>query len=157
MATREEIAGAIQQGMAAVDETFGGLTDEQLASEIYDGGWTAKQVLAHLAGRKAGYDLLFAMASGEQAASFGEDFDFAGWNQRFVDERAGRSRDELIAECRDVHEGLLERVASLDDAALEIMVDLPNGAVSVGDMLAGSGGMHSVNHSADVAKALGLD
>ena len=52
MATREEIIGAIQQGIATVDQTFGDLSDEQLATEVYEGGWTAKGILAHLAGRK---------------------------------------------------------------------------------------------------------
>lgn len=159
MATRAEIAGAIQQGMGAVEETFEDLSDEQLATQVYDDGdgWTAKQVLAHLAGRKAGYDMLIEMATGEREASFGDDMDFNAWNQRFVDERGNESRDELLTEFKTIHEELIEQAAALDDEQLAVTLTMPRGEMTIGDILAGSGGMHSINHSADVAKALGLD
>jgi len=158
MATREEIIGAIQQGMATVDQTFGDLSDEQLATEVYEGGWTAKGILAHLAGRQAGYDMMNHLAQGgelPQAAEGG--FDVDTWNQSIVDELVDKSRDELISQSRAIHEALIERIATLDDDTLNATVTMPRGAMQASDVLAGSGGMHSINHSADVAKALGLD
>jgi uncharacterized protein (TIGR03083 family) len=158
MATREEIIGAIEQGIEAVDGTFSGLSDEQLATEVYEGGWTAKGVLAHLAGRRGTHDMLISLASGgalPQAPEGG--FGVDTWNQRIVDERIDRSRDELLAEFRSVHEDLIQRVRDLDAATLEATVVTPRGESLASDVLAGSGGMHSVNHSADVAKALGMD
>ena len=156
MATREEIAGAVRQGIEATEKTFAGLSDEQLATQVYEDGdgWTAKEILAHLAGRKAGYDMLIEMATGEREASFGDGMDFDAWNQRFVDERADASRDDLLAEFRAVHEELIDRAAALDDDALSVTLTMPRGEMTIGDILAGSGGMHSVGHSADVAKAL---
>ena len=156
MATREEIAEAVRQGIEATEKTFAGLSDEQLATQIYDegDGWTGRQVLAHLAGRKTGYDLLFEMATGQREASFGDDLDFDAWNRRFVDERAGRPRDELLTEFKTVHEELIERAMTLDDDALAVKLTMPRGEMTIGDILAGSGGIHSINHSADVAKAL---
>ena len=158
MATRAEITGAIQQGLAAVDETFGNLTDEQLATEVYESGWTAKEVLAHLAGRQGTYDMLFSLAEGgELPQPPGGDFDVDHWNQQIVDQHIDKSRDELIAQSRSVHEALLERIAALDDETLNATVVTPRGETVASDVLAGSGGMHSVSHSADVARALGLD
>lgn len=158
MATREEIIGAIQQGIAAVDQTFSGLTDEQLATEVYENGWTAKEILAHLAGRQSSYDMLFHLAAGgEMPQAPDGGFDVDHWNQQIVDERIDKSRDELIAEARAVHEALLERISNIDDATLNATVPMPRGEMLASDILAGSGGMHSVTHSADVAKALGLE
>ncbi len=159
MATRDEINGAIQQGIAAVDETFGGLTDEQLAVEVYENGWTAKEVLAHLAGRQAAYDMMINLAQGGELPQppGGGDFDVDHWNQQVVDQLVEKPRDELIAESRAVHEALSARIAELDDETLAATIVLPRGEMVASDVLAGSGGMHSVTHSADVAKALSLN
>ncbi len=139
MATHAEIDGAIEQGIRAVEGTFGDLSDEQLAVQVYtDGdGWTAGQILAHLAGRKAGYDMIIEMATGQREPGFGDSMDFDAWNRRFVDERAGQSRDELIAEFKDVHQELRARVASLDESALNGTMTTPRGEITFGDLLAG--------------------
>ncbi|HLT20111.1 MAG TPA: DinB family protein [Thermomicrobiales bacterium] len=157
MATREEIIEAIRQGIEVAERTFSSLSDEQLATEVYEGGWTAKEILAHLAGRQGTYDMLINMASGGEMPEMPEGgFDVDGWNQRIVDERIDRSRDELLAEFRSVHEALIERVQSLDDSILQATVVTPRGEAIASDVLRGSGGLHSVAHSNDVAQALGL-
>ena len=157
MASREEIVGAIQQGIAAVDRVFGNLTDEQLATEVYENGWTAKGVLAHLAGRQSSYDMLINLAQGGALPEAPEGgFDVDHWNQTIVDQRTDKSRDELLAEFRSVHQTLEARISELDDQTLGATVTTPRGEALASDVLAGSGGMHSINHSADVSKALGL-
>ena len=158
MATREEILGAIQQGIDSVEQTFGDLSDDQLATEVYEGGWNAKEVLAHLAGRQGTYDMIFSLARGGAMPQTPDGgFDVDTWNQRAVDERIDKSRDELLGEFRSVHESLAARVGDIDDAVLQTTVVTPRGDAVAGDVLAGSGGMHSVTHSADVAQALGLE
>lgn len=158
MATREEIIGAIQQGIESVNTTFADLTDDQLATEVYEGGWTAKEVLAHLAGREGTHDMIINLArGGAMPQSPVGGFDVDSWNQRIVDERIDKSRDELLAEFRSVHESLIERVKELDDDVLGAMVVTPRGEMPASDVLAGSGGMHSTAHSNDVAEVLGLD
>jgi ATPase subunit of ABC transporter with duplicated ATPase domains len=54
MASRAEITDAIRAGLNRVNSTFGQLNDEQLNRKIHEGprGWTARQILAHLAGRR---------------------------------------------------------------------------------------------------------
>ena len=51
MATKQEITAAIREGIEHVERTFGALTDDQLRVKVHeaDGGWTAKEILAHLA------------------------------------------------------------------------------------------------------------
>lgn len=160
MATREEIIGAIRLGIEAGEQTFSGLSDEQLATRVYpgDSGWSAKEILAHLASRQGAYDMLFSLAGGEAMPQPPEGgFDVDGWNQRAVDERIDRPRDELLAEFRIVHEDLINRVGELSDDLLTATVTTPRGQMVAGDVLLGSGGMHSVNHSNDVAEALGIE
>jgi hypothetical protein len=158
MPSKQEIIAAIQEGIERVEATFGGLTDEQLGVRVHegDGGWTAGQVLAHLAGRAKGHQMLLSVAPEAVPAGFG-GLDVNAWNQQIVDERAGRSRDELLQEFRQTHEALIENVRELPDGAFETMIPSPRGGeVALGEMLAGSGGRHNVNHTVEVEQALGL-
>lgn len=158
MASKQEIIAAIREGIERTEATFGALTDEQLGVTVHegDGGWTARQVLAHLAGRAQGHQMLLSMATGAAPAGFG-GLDVNHWNQQIVDERASRSRDELLQEFRQTHEALIENVRELPDGAFETLIPSPRGGeVALGDMLAGSGGRHSVNHTVEVEQALGL-
>jgi uncharacterized protein (TIGR03083 family) len=158
MASKQEIIAAIQEGIERVDGTFGNLTDEQLSVTVHegDGGWTAKQVLAHLAGRAEGHQLLLGMVTDAKPVGFG-GLDVNHWNQQIVDARADRSRDELLQEFRQTHAALIENVRELPDGAFAKLVPSPRGGeVPIGEMLAGSGGRHSVNHTIEVEQALGL-
>lgn len=158
MATRDEIIAAIRQGEERVARTFGGLTDEQLATRVHEGegGWTAKEVLAHLAGRQQGYDRTFWLAEVGPPPGGLAGFDVDDWNRQRIDERIGKSRDDLLAEFRQVHDALIARVRETPDDLLQKPIPRPQFAVPLGDALAGAGGRHSINHSAEVEQALGL-
>lgn len=156
MAEKQEIIDQIQAGIERVDQTFSGLSDEQLDTQVHEGegGWTARQVLAHLAGRADGYNMVFQMAEGGKGFA-GGDFDVNTWNQQKVDARADKSRDELLEEFRTTHQVMIERVKAADDATLQTKVPSPRGGeIEIGDMLMGSAGRHSIMHSEEVEKAL---
>ncbi len=158
MASKNEIIAGIQEGIERGEATFSALTDEQLAVTVHngDGGWTAHAVLAHLAGRAQGHQLILSMATSTTPPDM-SGFNVNDWNQQIVDERAGRSRDELLQEFRQTHEALIENVRELPDGALEMLIPSPRGGeIALGNMLAGSGGRHSVAHTAEVEQALGL-
>lgn len=155
MPSKQEIQAKIHEGIQKVEQTFSGLTDEQLATQVHegDGGWTAHQVLAHLAGRGETYAMLSQMAQG--SAPPGGLGDIHAWNQRIVDERANSSRDDLLSEFRTVHEQLAARVEGMPEQVLNQEIALPRGQSTVGDVLYGSGGQHSIDHSEEVERALG--
>lgn len=157
MATTAEITAAIQAGMDRVNSTFGSLSDEQLASKVHDGdgGWTAQQILAHLAGRQGVAQLIGLGASGQALPDF-SGVNFNDLNQQGVDARSDKSRDELLAEFNEVHTGLKSFTESLSDAQLANSIDLPFGTRTVTEMLLGSGAQHSIDHSEEVEQALGL-
>ncbi|MHB8645350.1 MAG: VOC family protein, partial [Thermomicrobiales bacterium] len=156
MATKQEITDTIRQGNQRVTQTFSGLTDAQLNTRVHfdEIGWTAKQLLAHLAGRAPGHARMIGMA--ESGGGMPADFDLNAYNQRIVDERADKSRDALIAEFLTVHEALIERVQGMSDAQLSKTMQWRGGEIPLSDVLRGSGGQHSINHAAEAEKVLGF-
>lgn len=156
MASKQEITDTIRQGNQRVTQAFSGLTEEQLNTQVhFDSiGWTAKQLLAHLAGRAPGHERMIGMA--ENGGGLPPDFDVNGYNQRIVDERADKSRDALIAEFLTVHEALIERVQAMSDEQLSKTIQWRQGEIPLSDVLRGSGGQHSINHAAEMEKVLRL-
>jgi uncharacterized protein (TIGR03083 family) len=153
LATKLDITAAIQEGIEHVERTFGALTDDQLQVKVHesDGGWTAKEILAHLAGRARGYEMMRNLAAGSPPPG---GMDFNHWNRERVAERIANSRDDLLAEFRATHDGLIAYVESLDDAALSTPITFGPQPIPLGDILLRSGGMHSVNHAREVEEAL---
>lgn len=157
MATKQEIITAIRQGIERVEQTFSGLSDAELDKPVHagEGGWTARQILAHLAGRADSYQMMFQLAEAPPQQQGAPSFDVNHWNQGIVDARVGKSRDDLLAEFRETHESLIQRVEALPDETLQQTVTMPRGPVTVGDALLGSGGQHSISHAEEVEQALG--
>lgn len=157
MATNEKIITAIREGNARVQQTFGPLSDAQLQTKVHDGenGWTAKEILAHLAGRQSTYDLLVHLA-GSNAAPPAGGFDIDAWNQEIVNARRDKSRDELLTEFHTTHNALIERVRGMSNAELQQTLTLRHGPVSLDRVAQNSGGTHSVAHAREVEQALGI-
>ena len=159
MATKAEIIASIEQGMARVQETFGVLSDEQLATPVHseEAGWTAREILIHLAGRAMGYNLTVRLAEGGGMPAGGGAFNVNDWNQRRIDERKEKSRDELLAEFRAVHEELITRVQGMSDEFLARTIPRgPGVTITVAEAMHLGGGQHSINHTIEVEQALGL-
>lgn len=156
MATKQEIIETIRQGNQRVAHTFSALTDEQLNTRVHfdEIGWTAKQVLVHLASRAPGHARMIGMA--ESGAGFPAGFDVNAYNQQRIDERGGKSRDALLAEFLTAHDALIERVQGMTDEQLSRTLRMPRGEMALSDVLRGSGGQHSINHAAEVEKVLGI-
>ncbi|CAA9555356.1 MAG: hypothetical protein AVDCRST_MAG18-635 [uncultured Thermomicrobiales bacterium] len=156
MANREEITAAIQQGIANVESTFGALSDAQLATQVHaeEAGWDARDILAHLAGRREVYAMMRQAATG--ANPFAGISSFHDFNRERVAERDGLGRDELLTEFRAVHEDLLAQLDTIPDDQLAAEVALGPRRATLGDLLLGSGGTHSSGHAKDVAQAVGL-
>jgi hypothetical protein len=155
VASRAEVIDSIQQGTAQVQRIFGSLTEQQLQTKIHEGGrgWTAKEVLAHLAARGPVNDRLLQLAAGDRAPLAG-NAGMDDWNQALVDERLSRSRDALLAEFQAVQDALLAQVQALTDELLARPVPLPRGDVPLLDLLGMAGGAHAAHHAQQVEQAL---
>jgi len=157
MATKQEIIETIQQGNQRVTRTFGVLTEEQLNTQVHFDpiGWNAGQLLAHLAGRAPGHARLIGLA--ETGGGLPAGFDVNAYNQQIVEERSGKSRDAMLAEFLSVHDALIERVRGMSDEQLAKTIQWRGGEMTLGDVLRGSGGQHSINHAAEAEKVLRLN
>jgi hypothetical protein len=158
MTARDDVIEAIRRGVERASVTFSTLDDEQLDRQVYPGenGWTARQVLAHLAGRAYNYDILFEMAAGVREPDLGS-LDIDRQNELIIAELDGKSRDELLAQVRAVHEAVIDQVQAAPDEVLQREFPLPNGSITFSRVLRSAAGRHTVQHTADVEKALELD
>ena len=156
MPDKSQITAAIQQGIDDVTATFSNLSDEQLATQIHadDGGWTARDLLAHLAGREQVYAMMQQVAAGGENP-FTKVTNFNDFNDARVTDRQGKSRNELLAEFRAVHEGLLAQVQAMSEEQLAGTVNLGARTPTLGDLMYASGGTHSSNHAKEVSQVLG--
>jgi hypothetical protein len=155
MASRVAIIDTVRQGTAQVERTFGSLTDEQLRTKVHDDerGWTAKDVLAHLAARGSTNDRLVKLGVGE-STPLSADAGMDDWNQALVDERTGRSKEALLAEFRAVQDALIAQVQTLPDDALARPIPLPPATMLLGDLLGMAGGAHASHHAQAVEQAI---
>jgi uncharacterized damage-inducible protein DinB len=160
MASKEETIEAIRAAEGRVAASFGGLTQEQLATRVHDPedtGWTAKQVLAHLAGRAQGYQRVLQQAHGVTPVQPPAGFNVDEWNQQRVNERIEKGLPELLAEFRQVHDGLIAQVEAMSDELLNKQVVRPQGEMPLGEALILIGSRHSINHTETVERALGIE
>jgi DinB superfamily len=155
MVSRAQVVEAIEQGTAQVRHTFRSLTDEQLQTTVHaaERGWTAKEVLAHLATRRVVNDRLLQMAGGDSPLQ-SRPADWDRWNQALVDQHTSLSRDALLAEFQTVQDDLVAKVRALPEAMLARPIPLPQGEMQLGELLAMAGGAHALHHAEEVAQAI---
>ena len=153
MANRQEIIETIQEGNALVLSTFTNLSEAQSQARVGDGGWTAKEVLSHMAGRQPAYERLIRMTQPDAPAISG-NLDPDAINAGIVDARRDKPLAEILAEFMTVHERLIQQVRELPDAALSQVISLPRGEMPLGELLRRAGGVHSISHTKEVQQAL---
>ncbi len=153
MANRQAIIETIQEGNALVLRTFTNLSEAQSLIRVGDGGWTAKEVLAHMAGRQPAYERLFRLTQAAAPAISG-NLDPNAYNAALVDARRDKPLAEILAEFITVHEWLIQQVRELPDAALTQVISLPQVQMPLGELLRRAGGVHSISHIKEVQQAL---
>lgn len=155
MFARREVVAAIRDATRRSAATFGALSDAQLAVRVGDGSgadaWTAREVLAHLAGRALLYALLIELA---RTGLRLDDFDVDEFNALRVHDRRERGVADLLAEFRTTHEELARWVAV--EPAFEQSVRLNGRAMPLSTVLLVEAALHSLEHAAAVRQAVGL-
>jgi hypothetical protein len=93
-------------------------------------GWTARDVLAHIAGAEPSMMALITQAQAEGHYIPRRDFDLDFWNRRQVEKRAGKSPGDLLAELESSRAATLKLLADLPESTLDLPVRHP----AYGDM-----------------------
>ena len=120
--TREELLAALQEDAARLPEAVGALGEAELSRGVYENGWNARQLLAHLAAIEWTYPRLIERAeaaTGNSDSSGSGTFDMDAYNERQVAKRAEASVQELLEEFGRNRAATIDAVASADGALLK--------------------------------------
>lgn len=119
--TREELLAALREDAARLPDAVGALSEAELSRGVYENGWNARQLLAHLAAIEWTYPRLIerAEAAGNSDSSSGGTFDMDAYNERQVAKRAEAGIQELLDEFGRNRAATIDAVAAADAALLE--------------------------------------
>ena len=121
--TREQLLAALRADAARLPEVVGAIGDTELERGVYENGWNAQQLLAHLAAIEWTYPRLIERAQAAQGTGLGEGsggggFDMDAYNERQVSKRAGATVAELLDEFGRNRAATIEAAAGAEDALL---------------------------------------
>lgn len=152
--TKGELLELLRTQAAQVEDAVEGLSAEQLEEGRYEGGWNARQILAHVAAIEWTYPRLIDLAKGpRESAPPRTDAPAApasqpstgtaaataptgappanpidSYNARQVEKRAGSSVAELLEEFRTNRAALIAAVEAADEALFEVPIRSAGGA-----------------------------
>ena len=118
---RAETIAALETDAAAVAETVSGLAGRRWDTGVYEHGWTARQLLAHLAAIEWTYPKLIDRAretSSASASGGGGGFDMDAYNRRQVEKRADASVADLLDEFARNRAATIAALRDADDELL---------------------------------------
>ena len=157
MPTKDEIAEVFNEA----DARFARLRDQILANgdtALAEGEWTVRDVLSHLAARANGVARVVQRAEQAQQGSSSppppRNVDEINAGQ--VEERKGRSVEQLLDEISDGHRSAVDAVRALDPSMLDTMLSFGfrPGETSVAEMIMLGGPGHEGRHLDGVEAAL---
>jgi uncharacterized protein (TIGR03083 family) len=151
-ASKQEIISVYQQSSRRLDGIVTGKSEEDLKKTVYP-GWSAKQVVCHLASTSGSAAFFIMMAQSGQG--MGAGFDIDRWNAEQVAARQDRPLEEVVTEFRAGHDSSIKAVESAADDLMTTQVpDFSGGTVALADLIKGSATDHEAEHLGDLEKAL---
>lgn len=114
--TRDELLATIRADRARFDRIVGAVPRDQLTAPRLPGGWTVKDVLAHIAwGEREGIGVMLARAlSGSELWEVSED----ERNEVVVRESRSRSLDDVMDDYRATFEAFTSAISTLSEDEL---------------------------------------
>ena len=153
--TREELLAALREDAGRLPELVGAIGETELARGVYENGWNARQLLAHLAAIEWTYPRLIeraAAAAGGSDSSSGGTFDMDAYNERQVAKRSEAGIGELLEEFGRNRAATIEAVAAADGALLSQSTRSAGGVEgTLLEVLIGVTVGHVREHMADLA------
>jgi uncharacterized protein (TIGR03083 family) len=151
-ASKQEIISVYQQSSRRLDRIVAGKSEEDLKKTVYP-GWSAKQLICHLASTSGSAAFFIMMAQSGQG--MGAGFDIDRWNAEQVAARQDRPMEEVVTEFRAGHDSSIKAVESAaDDLMVKQVPDFSGGTVALADLIKGSATDHEAEHLGDLEKAL---
>jgi uncharacterized protein (TIGR03083 family) len=152
VASKQEIISVYQQSTRRLDAIVAGKSEEDLKKTVYP-GWSARQLVCHLASTSGSAAFFIMMAQSGQG--MGAGFEIDRWNAEQVAARQDRPLEEIMAEFRAGHDSSVKAVESApDDLMVKQVPDFSGGTVALADLIKGSATDHEAEHLDDLEKAL---
>lgn len=152
VASKQDIISAYQESTRRLERLVAGRSEEDM-KKAADSGWTAKDIICHLASTAGSAGFFITMAQSGQA--MGAGFDLDRWNAEQVEARQDRPLDEILAELRAGHESSIKAVeAAADDLLAKEVADFSGGTSALAAVIHGSPTDHEAAHLDELEKAL---
>ncbi len=160
MTTREDVSESLMLSVQRAEKMAANLSEADLARQVYDDGWTVKDVFAHLAsmGMSPAFFIGMAQRAGEGGGGggMGAGFNVNAFNKQQVEARKDKTVFELVAEFRQGHEKGVEMIGAMPDDVLQKKMPNPfvGGMSTTLEMIQGSCGDHEAEHLMDITRVL---
>jgi hypothetical protein len=154
MASKDEIVTRIQDLQAQIEQTVASLPEQAWQAGVYEGGWNARQLLAHIASTSGTAGFILGMARASTAPSLGGSYDENTFNAQQVAAREGKSVNDILGEIQGNFERGINAVHEAPDDLLTWQFRAPWGIEGeVGDVIVMSLEGHLGMHLADLRAA----
>ena len=131
--TKAELLEELRSSQQDLLDRLGALPEEQFEQGRYEGGWNARQILAHVTSIEWTYPRLIDVARQGAPAGTGQKESggsstgtmrggIDGYNQRQVEKRAQASVAELLAEFQKNRDATIEAVEQAEEALLQVHI-----------------------------------
>ena len=123
ISNREELIAALQEDSEEFQEAVSRLPDEAFERGVYEQGWNARQLLAHIAAIEWTYPRLIERAeqraAGDDAPQGGGGgFDMDAYNAKQVARREDQPVEQLLTEFRRNRAETIDAIRAADDELL---------------------------------------
>ena len=124
ISSREELIAALQQDGEEFQEAVSQLPEEAFERGVYEQGWNARQLLAHIAAIEWTYPRLIERAEQRAAGDDvpqggGAGFDMDAYNAKQVARRDDQPVEQLLTEFRRNRAETIDAIRAADDELLQ--------------------------------------
>ncbi len=151
MPTRREIIDGFNHGAKRMERVASAFSEQNLNSAVYP-GWTAKEVLCHLADGSQAARFFIARAE-QDHSGVSSDFDQDEYNESRVAEWRDKPLSDLLAAFDKGTETSIDAIESVSDELLAKQVNAERRRRTLADQLRDVAG-HTIDHLNDIERAL---
>lgn len=146
--TRDEVLRLIRASRAELEAALARTPDERIEEPLLDGGWSAKDLMAHV----AHWEMAFLSNLGEPPPPVADQGGEDATNRAVYQYHRTRPLLDIRREFEETHRRLLERVSQLDDDGLNAR-PVPDNDTVVWQYVAGETWDHYPAHVAQLERA----
>jgi uncharacterized damage-inducible protein DinB len=146
--TREQVLRLVRDGRAELEDALARLPDARLEEPLLEGGWSAKDLMAHV----SHWELAFLSNVGEPPPPIADQGSTDATNDAVYRHHHARPLADVREEFEAVHRRLVERVSTFSDDELNAQPVIGKEAV-VWQYIAGETWNHYPEHVAQLQRA----